>query len=323
MSPSVTNPTATGHGGGRAAFQLVYIGGMGRSGSTVIERLLGELPGVCSVGEVVHLWQRGLVDGESCGCGEPFSLCPFWRDVGQEAFGGWSQVAAQDVLSLKVSVDRLRFLPALLRSNLPTGLGSGVERYTGLYNRLYAAAAKVSGCPTVVDASKHASLAACLRHRYGRNLRVVHVVRDPRAVAHSWGKRRARPMATSTSVEQEMARYSPGRAAVQWNAENAALAGLARRGVPTLRVRYEDFVASPLDTFGRIAAFAGHHGDLPLGPDHTARLSPTHALSGNPLWSTSNTLTIAADTSWQTHLRTRNRVLVSLLTTPIRRRLGY
>ena len=41
--------------------RLIYLGGLGRSGSTLVERLLAGLPGVCSVGEVVHMWQRGLV----------------------------------------------------------------------------------------------------------------------------------------------------------------------------------------------------------------------------------------------------------------------
>jgi hypothetical protein len=68
---------------------LLYLGGLGRSGSTIIERLLGQLPGVCSVGEVVHLWRRGIGDAERCGCGEPFPGCPFWSKVGLAAFGGW------------------------------------------------------------------------------------------------------------------------------------------------------------------------------------------------------------------------------------------
>ena len=50
--------------GGRV--RVLYLGGLGRSGSTVIERLTGQLPGVCAVGELVHLWDRGVTDGERC-----------------------------------------------------------------------------------------------------------------------------------------------------------------------------------------------------------------------------------------------------------------
>ena len=58
-------------------------------GPRLLERALGELPGVLSIGETVHLWDRGLRDNELCGCGQPFSSCPFWRSVGDVAFGGW------------------------------------------------------------------------------------------------------------------------------------------------------------------------------------------------------------------------------------------
>ncbi|MET9022718.1 sulfotransferase [Actinopolymorpha sp. NPDC004070] len=275
------------------------------------------------MGEVVHLWQRMVIDGEACGCGEPFLSCKFWQAVGCEAFGGWSPGRAAEALQLKESVDRLRFLPRLLSRELPAELASRVERYTGLYDRLYSATARVSGSDVVVDGSKHASLAGCLRHRYGEDLRVVHVVRDPRAVAYSWGKQSPRPMATVASKEHEMARYSPGRAAVQWNAENVALIALARRGVPTLRVKYEDFATQPWETLAQISKFADLPGDLPMGPDRSAALSPTHAVSGHPQLWTMDHLTIREDTSWQTDLRYRDRTLVSLITAPTRRRLGY
>src|SRR5215471_1503195 len=74
--------------------RVVYLGGLGRSGSTLVERLLGELPGVCAVGEVVHLWERGVVEGERCGCGLAFADCGFWAKVGQAAFGGWDSDCA-------------------------------------------------------------------------------------------------------------------------------------------------------------------------------------------------------------------------------------
>ncbi|WP_460746656.1 sulfotransferase [Nocardiopsis oceani] len=297
---------------------------MGRSGSTLIERLLGELPGFCSVGEVVHLWRRGLVENERCGCGLPFADCGFWAEVGKRAFGGWDRVDAHGVLRLKDSVDRTRFLPVLL--NGPSGegaLAARSDRYTELYHRLYSAVAEVSGARVIVDASKHASLAACLRWRYGSRMRLLHVVRDPRAVAHSWGKRMARPDASPDSSEQEMARYSAGRSALQWMTQNSSLDALARRGTPTLRVRYEDFVADPEGEFGRIADFAGHAGaPLALGED-VVRLSEGHAVSGNPMRFRSGPVGVRADHGWREGLAPWRRRLVTMVTSPTRGRYGY
>ncbi|HEY7174058.1 MAG TPA: hypothetical protein VH442_03990, partial [Micromonosporaceae bacterium] len=38
--------------------RVLYIGGWGRSGSTLAERLLGEMADVTGAGEVTHLWLR-------------------------------------------------------------------------------------------------------------------------------------------------------------------------------------------------------------------------------------------------------------------------
>ncbi|WP_159943943.1 MULTISPECIES: sulfotransferase [unclassified Nocardiopsis] len=296
---------------------------MGRSGSTLIERLLGELPGFCSVGETVHLWRRGLVEDERCGCGQPFSDCGFWADVGKEAFGGWHRLDAAQVLRLKDGVDRTRFLPVLLNGAREGLLASRCERYTELYHRLYSAVSLVSGAHVIVDASKHASLAACLRWRYGARMRLLHVVRDPRAVAHSWARRVARPDASPLSSEPEMARYSAGRAAVHWMAQNACLDALAERGTPTLRVRYEDFVADPDGEFARIAEFAGYTA---LPPDVTGgglELSPGHAVSGNPMRFTDGPVGVRADHGWHEAMPPWRRRLVAAVTTPSRRRYGY
>ncbi|MDS1269812.1 sulfotransferase [Lipingzhangella sp. LS1_29] len=305
----------------------MFVGGMGRSGSTLVERLLGELPGVCSLGEVVHLWQRGLIDNERCGCGTPFRDCSFWHEVGTAAFGGWDALRPSEVLALRSEVDRIRFVPRLLRTRLSATHHARVLRYVQLYHRLYAAVAAHTGCRVVVDSSKHASLAACLRWYEDAELSVVHVLRDPRAVAHSWRKRLPRPEATSTSPEQEMARSSPARTAVHWSVQNRILSALAARGVPTYRVRYEDFAADPQRHVREVARFIG--GVQPVGAgwpftgSHTARLAPAHTVSGNPGRFTAGDVAVRCDETWQQQLSWRHRVVVSALTAPVRARYGY
>src|SRR5215475_6872222 len=167
--------------------RVIYLGGLGRSGSTLLERLLGELPGVCACGEVVHLWQRGVTANERCGCGLEFSACDFWSQVGKQAFGGWDKLDIARTAHLKHAVDRIRMIPRLaLRAGLTSRFRSDLAEYSQNYVRVYRAIADVSGCDAVVDSSKHASLAFCLSSCPDIDLRVIHVVRDSRAVAYSW-----------------------------------------------------------------------------------------------------------------------------------------
>ena len=232
---------------------IIYLGGMSRSGSTLAERLLGELPGACPAGEVVHMWRRGVLADEHCGCGELFSGCSFWQKVGEAGFGGWGKVDVGRFEELQRRVDRTRFIPLLAAPALmPAAFRRALDEYLSYYQRLYTAIGEITGCHTVVDSSKHASLAFCLA-RSQLSVRIVHVVRDPRGVAHSWTKRVSRDVIAGTYMRTQV----PARTALQWDTQNAGMDLLASTGFPVLRVRYEDLVAAPQAALREIAAFAG------------------------------------------------------------------
>jgi hypothetical protein len=305
--------------------RVVYLGGLGRSGSTLLERLLGELPGVCSAGELVHLWQRGIVEGERCGCGQPFADCEFWRAVGQDAFGGWAAVDTDRIAQLRHEVDRTRSIPALAARTRRPPAQARVTEYAGYYLRLYAALARVSGSGVVVDSSKHASLAFCLSGQPGLDLRVVHVVRDSRAVAYSWAKTVSRPDSAAATF---MTTYSPAAAAGHWTIQNQALQWLAAGGTPVLRVRYEDLVAAPAAALARVAEFAG----VPAGPRELGFLDPggawaelhaAHTASGNPMRFRTGRVDIRRDEEWRSAMPAGHRRLVTALTAPLLARYGY
>jgi hypothetical protein len=304
--------------------RVLYVGGFGRSGSTLLELCLGALPGVCALGEVVHLWQRGLVENQLCGCGEPFAGCPFWQRVGDQAFGGWDRLDVGEILALKESVDRNRFEPQLLGPRLGRRRAAAVQRYTGLYRSIYLAALATTGAQLVVDSSKHVSLATCLRWSRDLDLRLVHVVRDSRGVAYSWAKHVRRPEITS-SVEY-MPTYTPSASAGLWLAHNVMFEALVARGTARELVRYEDFVADPPGTVARIAAFAGlstvplHAGDL--GP-HEVRLSANHTVAGNPTRFRVGAVQVRRDDAWRRDMPGARRRLVTALTAPLLLRYGY
>ncbi|QLQ38449.1 sulfotransferase family protein [Micromonospora robiginosa] len=310
--------------------RVLFVGGLGRSGSTLLELLLAQSADVCAVGEVVHLWERALGADERCGCGERFTACPFWRQVGEQAFGGWSAVDRDDVLALKDRVDRTRHIPRLAKGSLAPDQLADVRRYADLYTRIYRAALAVTGARVVVDSSKHASLAFALSWADDLDLRVLHLVRDSRAVAYSWGKQVRRPEVVDG--EDFMPTFSPFEVSKLWTAQNAAFHLLASRA-KVLRLRYEDFTADPAGTVRRLRDFSGLPddpaalrilaGDPPNPAAEPAAPFRAHSVAGNPLRFSGGPLTVRRDEAWRDRLPRRSRAVVSLATLPLRVRYGY
>ena len=308
----------------RPGVTVLYLGGLGRSGSTLLDRVLGEVPGFCPVGELVFLWRRGLIDGERCGCGEPFGECAFWSRVGKEAFDGWDSIDAREMEAVRRRVDRNRFIPwMLVPGAAPRAWRESLTRYADALGRLYRGVATASGASVVVDSSKHASTATLLRRVPGVDLRIAHLVRDPRGVAHSWSRVVERPEATDGG---EMARLGPARVAARWWSTNLLfeLLRASGGGRPSMRLRYEDVVRDPERQLSRLVRLAGR---ADAGPGtlrgHRVGLGTHHTVSGNPLRFHSGPLEIRPDDRWRHDMSRRDRWTITALTAPLWPVYGY
>jgi hypothetical protein len=303
--------------------RVLLIGGLGRSGSTLLDRMLGRLDDVCPVGELVHLWERGLVQNNRCGCGRRFRDCPFWRRVGEEAFGGWERLDVAEVLALKAAVDRNRYVPLMVLPALWPPYRTRLGRYLELLGRLYEAIRLVSGRPLLVDASKHSSHAFLVRAMAGIDLRLVHLVRDSRGVAFSWTKRMRR--AEVVEGDALMATDTPLRMSARYLAYNL-LFHLLGLGTRSMLLRYEALVRDPAGELTRVLSHADRppaDGELGFVGDGWVELGPSHALAGNPMRFRSGRVPLRVDEEWRGQLRRRHRLLTVASTWPLLLRYGY
>lgn len=303
---------------------VLFIGGIGRSGSTLLEQALAGIPGVLALGEVVHLWQRGIRDDENCACGQPFSACEFWREVGRRAFGGWQRVDVSEVHRLRDRVDHVRKVPAMVLPVMTARVRGDRAAYAHYYRRVYWAAADVAGATVVVDSSKQASMPHILAGQPGIDLRLLHCVRDARAVCYAWTKTVERPDRRGSTVYMD--RYSEREMAMMWGAHNAAMDLTRHWDVPRSRMRYEDLVADlggavrlALETVGlEVCPESLAH----IGPD-SLTMSQTHTVAGNPMRFGTGVVPVRRDDEWQARMPTGRRRMVTALTWPLLARYGY
>ncbi len=133
--------------------KVLFVGAMGRSGSTILELMLGALDGFAGVGELRYIWQMGLVENRLCECGDTFWNCGFWRQVGEMGFAGWD-IDPEKVLAVKGRVERHRALWELWRHG-PTGRDrADILWYTSVLARLYAGIQAASQASVIIDSSK-------------------------------------------------------------------------------------------------------------------------------------------------------------------------
>ncbi len=301
--------------------KVLYIGGTGRSGSTILDNILGQVPGFFSVGELRYLWERGMVDNRLCGCGRPFRECPLWSSVLQEAFGGADRVDPQDMIRLQQSRVRSRHVPRQLATRGSSGplLPGG---YEARLERLYHALQRETGAHVIVDSSKLPSYGRVLQDIPSLELYVVQLVRDPRATAYSWMRKRE---LRDYGDLRLMQRQPPLKSSGLWGMWNA-VAEMFWRPLKGryLWLRYEDFVADPQATVRRVLSLVGEEtAELPFTGPTTVRLGPTHSVAGNPSRLANGEVKLQVDAEWVAGMAPKDRTLVTAVTWPLLLRYGY
>ena len=303
-----------------AAVTYVYIGGMGRSGSTLISGLLGQLPGVVEVGELRGIW-RAVQTNERCSCGLEVSECGFWHSVGGQAFGGWDTTMVERMIRSDEAILRHRQLPLLLAGR-PS---PDVDAYLMNMAALIHAVRIVSGARVIVDSTKDYPYFLTMKRIDDLNLHLVHLVRDPRGVAFSWTRSVERPeFARHAALRNTpMARFSVLRSSLEWVAR-CALFETARAGnTPAERLRYEELVSDPDSAVRRIEGLC--RLDDPRGsPEPGSRTNgPRHTVGGNRIRFRPGPIEVTADEEWRWVMRRRDRWLVNAVTFPLSVPYGY
>ncbi|HEY1116919.1 MAG TPA: sulfotransferase [Acidimicrobiales bacterium] len=303
--------------------KVLYIAGVGRSGSTLVERMLGAVPGYVNTGELNAIFSRVASQDQRCGCGERFSACPFWTTVGEHAFGGWTTVTER-MSDLQPRLVRQRHVPRLATGWAGASYLRELDEYLDVHRRLYEAIAAVSGAEVVVDASKSTAQLFALRRLNSLDLRVLHLVRDSRGVANSWSKVGIRkPQSTGGDT---MGTYSPHRLAVLWAALELECTLLDAATPYSARVRYEDLVSRPrptiLETLARLGLPVTEAGLTHVG-ERSVSLEASHGVAGSRTRFDAGIIDLHLDDAWRSTLPSGARRVVTALTLPQLVGYGY
>jgi len=156
------------------AINVIYIVSSSHSGSTLLDLMLGSHSAIHSGGEFFRLPQTLNIDQAilpRCSCGEKVIHCAFWKEVTEEAKINFNTIfSSSDFFSLYYQI-----IPAIL---------------------------KVSGKTHFVDSSKHIHLLKKYLSTNDYHVSIIHLIRDPRAVAFSFKRKRMKLLAKKDNISQ-------------------------------------------------------------------------------------------------------------------------
>jgi hypothetical protein len=332
--------------------KVLKITGLGRSGSTILDVVLGNHPQIESVGEAGNIVRNGWISRESlrgipkdklrvpiCTCGKrldvlyvdtPEEACPFWSSVRREwvertdgdSIESYPKLQHDFELKRRWSRYGLDSLPRLLyERHRPS---ASFRSYARLTRAFFESIRAVSGKPYIVDSTMVPIRTLALANVEGIELYVIHLVRDGRGVITSLRKSFEKDLQAGIRWHHES--RPMWKTIIRWQVVNLASEWVCTQLGPerTMRLRYEDFVADPkaaLERIGRLMKL--DFTDVAEAASSGKPMQAGHNIGGNRT-KKSGTITLRPDAKeWKSALSPTEQRLSWVLLGWLMRRYGY
>ncbi len=305
--------------------KVLYIAGSGRSGSTILSNILGQLSGFYFAGEMCKIWRYGLIENRVCGCGKPLKECGFWIDIFNFAYDGFQNISGKHIYKLRQKSAFMRHIPLMMLTDGKKFFSNeNVREFSGTLEKLYLAIQEKTRCNVIVDCSKTAPYGKILDKIEGIDMYIVHLIRDPRGVAFSKLEKRLYQPEIGKTVYTGQAGIV--KSSLYWDIQNAAVEGFwGDTNRRYIRVKYEDFAASPTGTIQKIAEkVCGEKVEINFINDQKVMLEKKfHTAAGNPVRFNYGNVEIIHDVEWKLKLNRIRQYIVKLITLPYFTKYDY
>lgn len=273
---------------GGPRLSLIYVGGYGRSGSSLLDSLTAARGAALSGGELTSLFQWYAQD-RNCTCGQPLQQCPLW-----------GQVVPGVQTSLGRSAAELHHASTQAEYH-----GGDEDTWRAIWSEVFGQLRDVHGIRRVVDSSKSAR--ANRRTHLLRGLKAVdsltfvHLHRELAGVVNS--RRRGSNIGLEDGSRSRGTLDASLRALWGWSRANQAARRETALAERSITVSYAALCDAPELIVEEVLSAAGWppHPARTAHPAQTTETLP-HSIAGNRMLRTARSAPITADTAWRQDL---------------------
>ncbi|MGK7952408.1 MAG: sulfotransferase [Xenococcaceae cyanobacterium] len=308
---------------------LIYIASTGRSGSTILDNLLGAHSQILTTGEI-QIWpheilQRGF---QKCGCGKSIPDCPFRTKMSQKINPLEQSEPKINFFREKHTGGKTLRWQYLSEFMTKRDIGNhqlietyGKNNYK-LFQSLLETSEEVTGVRPewIVDASKDPYRLLWLIKSGMFNIKVLHIIKDPRAFIYSMIRGfLAHPDKYS---HLELTKLTVAKS-LSWIVQNYLISKIAQNHIlpeDYLFIPYEEFASQPNNILKKITTII--ECDFEEEVINNFRQQEIHTIAGNRL-ARSDNRPIQLDQKWKTLLPNYYRQLTEIITGISKSSYGY
>jgi hypothetical protein len=190
-----------------------------------------------------------------------------------------------------------------------------LAEYRSFLGRLYANILACSGKSLVVDSSVSPIHAFILSGIDSIDLSIVHIVRDPRAVAYSNQRDKKNPAA---GEDGKMGKKHPFATSCTWNIYNTLSSLAGQKADSYCRMKYEDVAQNPYEEMIHLSEKLSirYEPEVLFINKKKVRFKRNHMGSGNPMRFKNGEIEIRLDDEWRNSFNPLYKSMVSLCTFP-------
>lgn len=299
---------------------LIYIASTGRSGSTLLESILGTHSQMATAGEI-HVWPKNITEGGNipCGCGKSVPECSFWQKMVERVEPLQQPQPKIDFFRDKYNAGktlRLSHIKEFFSEKQSQSLAKKIETYGKNNYQFFTSFTELIYLETgikpnwIIDSSKDPYRLLWLLRSGLFNIKVLQVVKDPRAFVYSMSKdllKQNRPGLKPKLLHRATMK------SLSWIVQNYLFKQIANKYVNPedyIFIPYEKLASKPEETVRSICQVI----DCQYEEQAIAnfRNNQMHTIAGNPMRFRSGGIVL--DETWKLSLPPECRKLTEMIT---------